>query len=242
MTREGTVSWRPSWAPDGRSIYYVSNAANAASGSSMDDLDVYRLRVDGSAPPERVLHHSYGLWESEVSHDGQWLLFRSDEAGGIGHIYARRLTGDTALVPLIVRETQSNQAALSPDGRWLAYTSITEGGREVYVTPFPGTATSRLISRGGGSEPRWAHSGRELFYKSGNQLMVVPVEPGPTLTLGVPRALFTVSGYASARNRQQYDVAPDDRRFIMIKEPERNAGEVVYVENWFTELKERVTR
>jgi len=240
MTRDGTVSWRPSWTPDGRSIYYVSNAANAANGSSMDELDVYRLRVDGSVPPERFLHHSYGLWEAEVSRDAQWLLFRSDEVGGIGHIYGRRLTGDTALVPLLVKETQSNQAALSPDGRWLAYTSITEGGREVYVTPFPGTTTSRLISRGGGSEPRWAHSGRELFYKSGDQLMVVPVVPGPTLTLGLPRALFTVSGYASARNRQQYDVAPDDSRFIMIKEPERTAGEVVYVENWFSELKERV--
>jgi len=242
MTRDGTVSWRPSWTPDGRAVYYVSNAGNAAIGSSMDELDVYRMSVDGSAPPERVVHHAFGLWEAEVSRDGQWLLFRSDEVGGIGHIYGRRLTGDTALVPLLVKETQSNQAALSPDGRWLAYTSITEGGREVYVAPFPSMATSRLISRGGGSEPRWAHSGRELFYKSGDQLMVVPVVPGPTLTLGVPRALFTVSGYASARNRQQYDVAPDDRRFLMIKEPERTAGEVVYVENWFPELKAKVTK
>ncbi len=242
MTRDGTVSWRPSWTPDGRSIYYVSNAGNVASGNSMDELDVYRMPVDGSAPPERFLHHSFGLWEAEVARDGQWLLFRADEIGGVGHIYGRRLTGDTALVPLIVKETGSNQAALSPDGRWLAYTSITAGGREVYVTPFPSMTTSRLISRDGGSEPRWAHSGRELFYKSGDQLMVVPVVPGPTLTLGIPRALFSVTGYASARNRQQYDVAPDDRRFIMIKEPENTGGEVVYVENWFSELKERVKR
>ncbi|MEZ4413157.1 MAG: protein kinase [Gemmatimonadales bacterium] len=242
MTRDGTVSWRPSWTPDGRSIYYVSNAGNGATATSMDELDVYRLRVDGSAPPERLVHHTYGLWEAEVSRDGQWVLFRADEIGGVGHIYGRRLTGDTAQVPLLVKETASNQAALSPDGRWLAYTSITAGGREVYVTPFPSITTSRLISRDGGSEPRWAHSGRELFYKSGDELMVVPVVPGPTLTLGIPRALFSVAGFASARNRQQYDVAPDDSRFIMIKEPESTAGEVVYVENWFSELKERVTR
>jgi len=240
MTRDGTVSWRPSWTSDGRSIYYVSNAGNEASGASMDALDVYRLRVDGSAPPERVQHHTFGLWEAEVSRDGQWLLFRSDEAGGIGHMYGRRLTGDTAIVPLVVKETQSNQAALSPDGRWLAYTLITAGGREVYVAPFPSMTTSRLISRDGGSEPRWAHSGKELFYKSGDQLMAVPVVPGATLTLGVPRALFPITGYASARNRQQYDVAPDDQRFIMIREPAPTAGDVVYVENWFPELKERV--
>ena len=36
---------------------------------------------------------------------------------------------------------------------------------------------------------------------------------------GAPRALFSLAGYAAARNRQQYDVAPDDRRFMMIKEP-----------------------
>ena len=242
MTRDGTVSWRPSWTPDGRSIYYVSNAGNAASGSSMDELDIFRLRVDGGAPPERFLHHTFGVWEAEVSRDGQWLLFRSDEIGSVGHIYGRRLDGDTTVVPLVVKGTGSNQAALSPDGRWLAYTSIAEGGREVYVTPFPSMETSRLISRDGGSEPRWAHSGRELFYKSGGQLMVVPVAPGASFVPGVPRALFSVAGYASARNRQQYDVAPDDRRFLMIREFEHSGGEVVYVENWFTELKTKVKR
>jgi len=233
MTRDGTMNWRPSWTPDGQSIYYVSNAGNATVGGSMDETDIYRMRVDGSAPPERFYDHPFGLWEAEVSRDGQWLLLRADEIGGIGHIYGRRLTGDTALVPLPVKGIGSNQAALSPDGRWLAYASLAEGGREVYITPFPSMATSRLISRDGGSEPRWAHSGRELFYKSGDQLMVVPVTPGPTLTLGVPRALF---------NRQQYDVAPDDRQFVMIKEPAPIPGEVVYVENWFPELKERVKR
>jgi len=239
LTHEGTVNWRPSWTSDGRSIAFASNMGSGA--NSMDELDIYRMRVDGSAPPEHLLHHTFGLWEAELSQDGEWLLVRSDEIGAIGHIYARRLTGDTALVPLPINEVNgSDQAALSPDGRWLAYTSISARGREVYVAPFPGMTTSRLISRNGGSEPRWAHSGKELFYKSGDQLMVVPVLPGAVFTPGVPRALFSVAGYASARNRQQYDVAPDDQRFLMITAPDNGGGEVVYVENWFAELRAKV--
>jgi len=49
-----------------------------------------------------------------------------------------------------------------------------------------------------------------------------------------------VAGYRAARNRPQYDVAPDDRRFVMIRDRADDArGQVVYVENWLEELKAR---
>ena len=129
------------------------------------------------------------------------------------------------------------QVDLSPDGHWLAYTGDATGRPEIYVTPFPVATSTRLVSRDGGNEPRWAHSGRELFYKSGNRLMSVDVTPGPSLTIGTPRPLFSLSGYRFARNRAQYDVAPDDQHFVMIKDIGGNTrGDAVYVENWFQEL------
>ena len=71
--------------------------------------------------------------------------------------------------------------------------------------------------------------------------MAVPVTPGPPLHLGAPRALFSIAGYRGARNRQQYDVAPGDQRFLMIRNPDAGArAEAVYVENWFAELKEKL--
>jgi hypothetical protein len=71
--------------------------------------------------------------------------------------------------------------------------------------------------------------------------MAVDVAPGTTFVAGTPRPLFPLTGYRSARNRQQYDVAPDDRRFLMIREPsDAGAGTVVYVENWFAELQAKV--
>lgn len=72
--------------------------------------------------------------------------------------------------------------------------------------------------------------------------MVVPVTPGATLSLGSPKALFPLTGYRAARNRQQYDVTPDDRRFLMIREFGGSGEELVYVENWFPELKAKVKK
>ena len=109
------------------------------------------------------------------------------------------------------------------------------------MRPFPAVNEGRWqISGNGGNEPLWAHSGRELFYKSGGRFIAVPVTPGPTLTLGPPRVLFSVAGYRSARNRQQYDVTPDDQHFVMIRNLPRSAGDVVYVEHWFPELLAKV--
>jgi hypothetical protein len=71
--------------------------------------------------------------------------------------------------------------------------------------------------------------------------MAIPITPGPTFVAGTPRPLFPLSGYREARNRQQYDVSPDDRRFVMIRDFSGDAaGNVVYAENWLAELEARV--
>ena len=238
LTQTGSVNWRPFWTPDGRSVVFLSDVRG---GGSQDAYDVYQMRVDGSGPAQLLLHHSSGLWEAELSRDGEWLVFRSDEAGADANVRARRLHGDTALVPVVVDKNTSTMISLSPDGRWLAYGSDATGRREVYVTAFPSASSTHLVSRGGGIEPRWSHSGRQLFFKSGNQMVVVDVTPGTTFMAGTPRPLFSLSGYRSARNRQQYDVAPDDKHFVMIRERTTDTPtNVVYVENWFAELKARV--
>jgi len=238
LTESGSINWRASWAPDGRSIAFV---ANPRSNADRDATDIYQMPVDGSTPPTLLHKHLYGLWEVELSRDEEWLVYRSDEADARTVIRARRLRGDTTTIPLVVTGTNSMQAALSPDGRWLAYIGETTGQREVYLVAFPSGDVTRLVSTGGGSEPRWSSDGRELFYKSANQLMSVAVTTAPTLTLGTPQRLFSVAGYRGARNRQQYDVTPDGQRFLMIKLLETGTPpEAVYVEQWFTELRAKL--
>ncbi len=130
----------------------------------------------------------------------------------------------------------------SPDGRWLAYISNESGRFEVYVHPFPNTNDGKwLVSTDGGSEPVWAHSGRELFYKGSGDLMVVDVLPGLTFVMGERRVLFSVQGFRSTPFHQFYDVTPDDQRFVMIRNlGGQEASELIVVENFFEELKAKV--
>jgi serine/threonine-protein kinase len=239
----GAASWRPSWAPDGKSLVFVlvGDVSN-----DLSDVTVNRVPADGSAKASLLQRDEVGLWEAELSRDGQWMLMRKDVAGSRNILQARRLTGDTALRTIL--DTTSVQLSLSitlsPDGRWLAYSSNeSEGAINVYVTSFPDAQSKFVVSRGGGTEPKWSRDGRELFFESGGMLQVVSVPPGPTFSPGNPRPLFSLAGYRRARNRQQYDVSADGTRFLMIRERgSAEAPTVVYAENWLTELREKVQK
>jgi Tol biopolymer transport system component len=228
---EGAANWRASWLPDGRSLTFIS----VRNPEDQNDVAVYRVKTDGSATPELLQKDKFGIWEAEVSRDSQWLVLRLDEEGANGNLRKRRLTGDTALTPLLVDPYLTLSISLSPDTRWLAYTSNQSGEQyEVYVASFPDMTSKRLVSNGGGTEPRWSRDGRELFFVSGGRLIGVQVPNGPGFNPGIPRPLFSVSGYRRARNRQQYDVALDGR-FLMIQESAEAVG-AVYAEHWFAEL------
>jgi serine/threonine-protein kinase len=124
----------------------------------------------------------------------------------------------------------------SPNGRWIAYESNESGQYEVYLRPFPSAEGKRQVSTGGGGYPMWNPNGKELFYRSGEKMMVVDVEPEGELALGEPRLLFEKLVTAG------YDVAPDGRRFIMIEEGESQPAptELILVQNWGEELKRLV--
>ena len=109
------------------------------------------------------------------------------------------------------------QGVLSPDGHWLAYASDESGAFEVYVQAFPDSQAKRLVSRGGGAEPRWRADGRELFYVSADRrLMVVATTIGQAFEAGTPALLFETKvrdlGFTFGK---RYDVTPDGQRFVV---------------------------
>ena len=65
-------------------------------------------------------------------------------------------------------------ASFSPDGRWIAYTSDESGRFEVYVRPFQGSGGGKWqISTGGGAYSFWSRDGRELYFMTlDNHIMV----------------------------------------------------------------------
>jgi Tol biopolymer transport system component len=238
VTHRDLGSWRPSFAPDGRSFAFITAVGVS---SNVGANDVYLSPTDGSTAPRLLLDIKPGVWEVEYSRDGEWVLFRAEDAASYGVFYARRLRGDTTLSMIHSDSSFNTQVALSPDSKWLAFSSNHSGPTEVYVASFPDMQVKYPVSQGGGTEPRWSHSGRELFFRSHGQMMVLPVSPGAGFAPGSAKALFSLSGLAEAINRPQYDVSPDDRRFLMIRRPAtRGQQDIVLVENFFADLKATV--
>jgi eukaryotic-like serine/threonine-protein kinase len=240
VTHGDLGSWRPDFTPDGKSFAFIT-AAGASSDSGANDA--YLSPTDGSTPPRLLLHTPVQIWEAEFSRDGEWQIFRAADAASYGVFWAGRVHGDTALRMIYSDSSFNTQLALSPDSKWLAFTSDHSGRSEVYVASFPDMQVKYPISQGGGTEPRWAHSGRELFFKSHGQLMSLPVMPGAGFSPGNAKPLFSVAPYADAINRQQYDVSPDDQHFLTIRRPQQQGRqEVVLVEHFFADLKAKVRR
>jgi eukaryotic-like serine/threonine-protein kinase len=109
----------------------------------------------------------------------------------------------------------------SPDGHWLAYASDESGRFEIYVQPYPGPGGKWQISTEGGMEPVWNPNGGELFYRSGNKMMVVDVETKSGFSAGKPRLLFDAGFYSpTPATFPNYDVSRDGR-FLMLKPSEQ---------------------
>ena len=113
---------------------------------------------------------------------------------------------------------------ISPDGRWLAYTSEESGQFEVYVTSFPNGAGKSPVSSGGGTQPVWARSGRELFYLKGDTLMVVDVDTRSAFRAGTPTLLFQMQSVVQTSG-YSYDVSLDGQRFVMIQSGDEGAAQ-----------------
>jgi serine/threonine-protein kinase len=159
-----------------------------------------------------------------------------------------RLGTDSTADPLIVTPFDEKAITLSPDGHWLMYESDETGRNEVYLRPFPDIDQGKWqISTEGGVMPRWAHSGREIFYiNRNNEMVAAQVDLGSGASPVRSRdVLFPLDPAMLFRQGEQYalyDVGPGDQRFLMLRTVDLQATEpdLILVENWFEELKAKV--
>ena len=197
--------------------------------------------ADGTGPVERLTTSPNRQRPYAWARDGELLVFHEDAPGTQADLWVLSLEGERAPELLIQTPFQERRAAVSPNGRWLAYMSTESGQDEVYVQPFPDLNGKWQISTAGGMAPVWGPDGRELFYRDGQAVLVVSVETERTFAPGNPEVLFE-GPYLSADGGlgNNYDLAPDGQRFLMVKPATDSSftpAQIVVVQNWNEELK-----
>jgi dipeptidyl aminopeptidase/acylaminoacyl peptidase len=217
LTFDAGDDLNPLWSPDGTRLAFTSDRKG--------ERDIWWKMADGSGQDELVYEAKGGQKNIEAwSGDGRYLVYNYQPASKPTHLWALPLTGERKPLPLIEAPYPVQYAAISPDSRWLAYTSRETGRNEVYVTAFqPGATGGKWqISSEGGEQPSWRGDGREMYFMRGGQLMAVQVKmSGKSFEAGIPRALFEVAPLAGGRNR--FVPSADGQRFLMVLSPEVEA-------------------
>ena len=201
----------PVWSADGARVFFKSNQEprqKAANGSGADEP--LGPRTDAQ------VHFARNAHLSSASPDGNHLAVNSVNGPTGEDVEIVALGPQGTLAKFAASEANEVAPRFSPDGRWIAYQSDESGQQEIYVQAFPGPGGKWQVSKAGGTEAVWAHSGKELFYRAGRAMMSVPISTSPTLTPGSPTQLFEGNFEVGHRFHPNYDVARDGTRFLMI--------------------------
>ncbi len=203
----------PTWTPDGEFVAFRSGNTLAWT------------RSDGSGKVEHLADVSPNAGPWSFSADGKWLAFWPLQPDSdLWIVPVERSPGELRLgrpQPLLAQVASKGAPALSPDGRWFAYTSNESDGFEVYVRPFtlPGKARSGKwpVSSGGGWSPIWSHDGKSLFYESPDRRVQVAdcFVKGDSLVVGKPRA-WSGTRLVDTGLFYGFDPAPDGNRVLAL--------------------------
>jgi serine/threonine-protein kinase len=218
LTFEGSDQF-PSWSGDGRHVVYTTLRGQNG---------VYWKSAGGGAQEQLLAAPGRLLYEAILTNDSRRLIYR---LGGVpGDLYYAHRDSSKTQHALLDSRFDERSPVTSPDDHWLAYVSDETGRDEVYVRPFPEGGGQWVISTGGGTEPRWSHDGRELFYRNADTVFAVRVQAQSSFTVGERTALFTGSFLQNPRH-PTYDVHPDGQRFIFLTGDSEDSGELTLVQN-----------
>jgi Tol biopolymer transport system component len=219
-----SMSVEPEWDPDGRSLIYVRRRPGQPGY-------IARKAADGSGKPAAVIERPNPIFESAITPDRKTIVWREDARGAARDILMASLDSPSVARPVRTSAFDERGFTLSPDGRWLAFTSNETGTNEVYISRLEPNGASTRVSRSGGSEPRWVRTG-ELLYRNVDSVLVSRVTLGAEPTIGPPALLFTINGTSRAPYEPLWDASPDGQRFVMVRERADSRARLVLMVNW----------
>ncbi len=237
-------SFMPVWSPDGKRLAFdrVDSdgdviVAKDVSGSGAEEvlfkLPFQRGNLGGESTPQK-------LYPIAWSPDGKYLILR-----GPDEVNALALDGSHKLSPLFPEKLGTFGVAMSPDGRWLAYSSNESSLPEIYVVPFrtaadatPSIAGGKWqVSNGGGTFPLWRGDGKELFFtnSSSNMLMSASVTiTGDHFQNDKPQPLFDLDAHPVGK---YYAVTRDGQKIYMATYGAGSTAPFTVTKNWMKLVK-----
>ena len=217
----------PLWSPDGQHMVF-----RVAAGGQ---FGFRRKRTDGAGDDEVLLESP----EAKVATDWRddFLLYHAMDPRTRNDVWLLPLASERNPVEVLRTRFNEANATISPDGRWLAYSSDETGRSEIYLSAFERTPSGQLrlggkvpVSKDGGSLSRWRGDGRELLFTGQRGLMMsVEVTASPALRLGLAQPLFRLPEGAF-----QWDLTPDGGRFLTVVPAvaDTNRSPITVLLNW----------
>ena len=225
----------PVWSSDGRYVAFRGESG------------IFWSRADGAGRPQALTQSKAPQWPWSFSPDGKRLAYAEFGSGNAGDLWTLpvkeeggELHGGTAEV--FLQKAIALAPAFSPDGRWIAYASFEAGTAEIFVRAFPDNGRKWQISNSGGTFAIWSRNGRDLFYRTAEQqIMVVSYTTKADYFMADRPQLWSSTRLVDTGFHRNLDIAPDGKRFIALI-PEEGPGvsnQVIFLQNFFDEVRRR---
>jgi serine/threonine-protein kinase len=231
----GTSEIYSLWTPDGGSVVYYS---------SRDEGGLFRKAADGTGQEERLTSSPVDQRPQSFSPDGAYLIYQqaSPETGQDLHVLS--LDDERESRPLLNEPFSEYLGSVSPNGRWIAYTSNETGDSRIYVRPFPNIEDGKWqVANVLSWAPHWRADGKELLYRTTlSTFGSVDIESEDPFRADTPASFggevpfsFNLAGAPS------FGITPDGQRFLVMRnavvsETAESRTSIAVVNNWFEEL------
>jgi serine/threonine protein kinase/Tol biopolymer transport system component len=232
LTFDRTQETGPVWSADGTRIFYSSDRQGGT-------YIIYSVSASGTGSEDTL---SFGNSGNEgpmsASSDGKSLVIISTKGTTWDwDVMIRDVDGKQPPRRFCGSPSLEFDGILSPDDRWLAYSSDETGRQEVYVRSFPDGLRKWRVSSNGGSASAWSKNGRELIYQNlTNDLIAVPMAPGADFKPGKPALLFHADVTQFGWSVHRWAVTSDGERFLVNQSLKNPLRGFTVTRNWQSAL------
>jgi eukaryotic-like serine/threonine-protein kinase len=218
------------WSPDGKRIAWWSGKDGKP--------EILTRAADGTGESSVLMSSTGRLYLDAWTHDGSTLILDHTINGSEANVESIPLVGEKKLHPLVATSYDEWMAAVSPDGRWLAYASNQSGLYEVYLQQYPSLSGKWQVSIEGGYQPKWAPDSKTLYYYFNGNVYTATLSGTDPVTISAPQKILTNFDAVLMDSGLNVDLFPDGKKFILTIAPDGESAlqQINVILNWETEL------